>query len=154
MQSTLDRKKNNAKRNEGPYSPKSSSVQNPAPEGRVLRVLVADDHQIFRHALVKLLGSQPDFLVVGQASDGVEAIELANRLRPEIIIMDISMPNMNGIDATGQIHAEMPDLRIIGLSMHDSSAMVQGFMAAGGDAYINKTVLTDNLFNAIRGVSP
>ncbi|MCC6797299.1 MAG: response regulator [Candidatus Hydrogenedentes bacterium] len=117
---------------------------------RVQRIMVVDDHEIFRHALIRLLSSQGEFLIVGQASNGNAACELAKQVKPDTIVMDISMPIMNGIDAAGLIRAEMPEVRIVGLSMHDSDTMIQAFLSAGGDAFINKTELTENLFDALR----
>lgn len=117
----------------------------------VLRVLIADDHRILREGLAGLLRNHPDMLVVGQAADGQEALELARRLRPDVIIMDVTMPRMNGIDATAAILQEMPEIRVIGLSMHEMQDMSQAMLAAGARAYLTKGGPSAELLKAIRG---
>jgi signal transduction histidine kinase/ActR/RegA family two-component response regulator len=113
------------------------------------RVIFADDHQVMRQGLIQLVSKQPDIHVVGEASNGREAVEQARRLRPEVIVMDISMPEMNGIDATRIIKSEMPQIRVIGLSMHDDESISQAMREAGADAFISKTVGPADLLKAI-----
>jgi signal transduction histidine kinase/ActR/RegA family two-component response regulator len=116
-----------------------------------IRVLVADDHAILREGLSGLLAEEPDIDVVGQAGDGQEALELARRTAPQVVLMDITMPVLNGIDATRQIKAEMPQIRVIGLSMHEDQAMISAMHEAGADAYLVKNGPSEALVEAIRG---
>ncbi len=128
-----------------------------APERResrvVIRVLLADDHRMVREALAALLGREAtDVEVVGQAGDGQEAVELTRRLKPDVVMMDISMPGMNGIDATRRIKSELPGVRVIGLSMHGGNQHETAMRRAGADAYLNKGGTGEELLRAIRRV--
>jgi len=116
------------------------------------RILLADDHTIIRQGLCSLLEKQPDIEVVGAAEDGRKAIELVRKLAPDIVIMDISMPNLNGIDATRKIISEMGDVKVIALSIHSSRRFVTEMLKAGASAYILKECLFDELIEAIRTV--
>jgi DNA-binding NarL/FixJ family response regulator len=116
------------------------------------RILLADDHAIIRQGLCALLEKQPDIEVVGAAEDGRKALELAQKLAPDIVIMDISMPNLNGIDATRKIISEMGDVKVIALSIHSSRRFVTKMLKAGASAYILKECLFDELIEAIRTV--
>jgi signal transduction histidine kinase/ActR/RegA family two-component response regulator len=116
-----------------------------------IRVLVADDHPILREGLAGLLAEEPDIDVVGQAGDGQEVLDLARRTAPQVVLMDITMPVLNGIDATRQIKAEMPQVRVIGLSMHEDQAMISAMYEAGADAYLVKNGPSEALVEAIRG---
>jgi len=115
-----------------------------------IRVLLADDHEIVRVGLAQLLLEVPDVQIVGQAADGLEAIQMSKTLQPHVIIMDISMPGMSGLEATRQIKAEMPDCRIIGLSMHPASDMEAAMRAAGAAAYLDKTGAGEVLINTVQ----
>ncbi|HHX64080.1 MAG TPA: response regulator [Chloroflexi bacterium] len=115
-----------------------------------IRVLIADDHRMMREGLVGLLQHVLDVKVVGEASDGEMAVDLARRLKPDIILMDVSMPKLGGIEATRRIISEMPDIRVIGLSMHESSAVAGAMREAGATAYVTKGGPSDALINAIR----
>ena len=84
-----------------------------------ITILLADDHELFRQGLEMLLNAQPDFQVIGLAADGLEAVTQAERLRPDVAIVDMLMPGMSGMDVTSQIKQRLPDCRIIVLSMHD-----------------------------------
>ncbi|MCJ7530432.1 MAG: response regulator transcription factor, partial [Anaerolineales bacterium] len=84
-----------------------------------ISILLADDHEIFRHGLKMLLDSQPDFQVVGQAANGLEAVALAERLRPDVLIVDLIMPGLNGIEVTSQIKERLPGCRVVVLSLYD-----------------------------------
>ena len=116
------------------------------------RILVADDHAIIRQGLCSLLEKQPDIEIVGAVEDGRKALELARELVPDIVIMDISMPNLNGIDATRKIISEIDDVKVIALSIHSSRRFVTEMLKAGASAYILKECLFDELIEAIRTV--
>jgi signal transduction histidine kinase/CheY-like chemotaxis protein/PAS domain-containing protein len=115
-----------------------------------IRVLVADDHTLFRDGIVRLLNRDPDIDVVDQARDGREAIALARKWVPDVILMDISMPVLNGLEATKVIHSEFPAIRIIGLSMHASDDGSQAMRAAGAIGYKTKDSTAAELAAAIR----
>ncbi len=114
-----------------------------------IRVLVADDHRIVREGLVELLNNAEEIKVIAQACNGEEAVELARTLKPDLIVMDISMPKMNGIEATRIIHTELPSIRIIGLSMHGDSEVANRMKAAGASDYLLKGVPTEDLIETI-----
>lgn len=116
-----------------------------------IRVLLADDHRILREGLVELLSEEEDLEVVGQAADGVEAVELGLALEPDVVVMDITMPQMNGIEATRQLLAKRPRTRVIGLSMHEEDDMARAMRDAGAEAYLTKGGPSDDLVAAIRG---
>jgi len=115
-----------------------------------IRVLLADDHKIFREGLASLLVEEADIEVVGQAADGQEAVELARKLRPEVILMDITMPRLDGIGATRRITREFPETCVIGLSMHDDE-LGSAILAAGATAYFSKHGPAEEILDAIRG---
>jgi DNA-binding NarL/FixJ family response regulator len=117
-----------------------------------LRILLADDHQILRQGLAALLTKESDMQVVGEASDGRTALTLAKELKPEIVVMDVAMPDLNGIDATRQILAEIPQTKIIALSMHSDKRFVVGMLKAGASGYLLKHCALEELVNAIRVV--
>jgi PAS domain S-box-containing protein len=117
-----------------------------------IRVLFCDDHQVMRQGLIGLIGGQPDIQVVGEAADGEEALELARQIRPDVIMMDISMPKMDGIEATRRIKAEMPSIRVIGLSMFDDDATAQKMQQAGVDGFVSKNQSSSELLEAIYNV--
>jgi PAS domain S-box-containing protein len=129
---------------EVPLAPKTS-----VRSGRI-RVVIADDHRILRQGLIALIRVEKDIDVVGEAADGVEAVELARSLRPDVIIMDVSMPKMNGIDATRQIVAELPNVRIVGLSMHEDETIAASMREAGAVDFVTKGGRSDALISAIR----
>jgi PAS domain S-box-containing protein len=115
-----------------------------------IRVLLADDHALFRNGLGRLLKNEPCLEVVGQAADGKEAIELAQKLKPDVILMDVSMPRVNGIEATRIIHGQYPDIRIIGLSMYEDQERAQAMRDAGAADYKTKGCAAAELVAAIR----
>ena len=114
--------------------------------------MVADDHGIVRQGLRSLIEQQPDMELIGEAEDGRKALELVRKLRPDIVIMDISMPNLNGIDATKAIVGEFPDIKVIALSMHTGAAFVGDMIKAGASGYVLKDCLFNELTEAIHTV--
>lgn len=118
-----------------------------------IKVLLVDDHQIIQAGLKSVLSKQMDIEVVGEAENGREAVETALRLQPEIIVMDIGMPQLNGIDATKEILGRLPDVRVIALSMHSDRRYVSEMLAAGASGYLLKDCAFDELTQAIRAVS-
>ena len=117
------------------------------------RILLADDHTIVRQGLKLILSSQADFEVVGEAANGREVMELAAKLHPDIVLMDVAMPEVNGIEATRQLTAAHPRLRILVLSMHKEAVYVREILKAGARGYLLKDVIDTELLNAIRSVA-
>lgn len=117
-----------------------------------VRIILVDDHGIIRQGLRSLLDCQPDIEVVGEAEDGRSAIELARELRPDIVITDVTMPNLNGVDTTRQITRMFPQIKIIGLSGHANNSFIMGMLKAGASAYILKQCLFNELLEAIQVV--
>jgi DNA-binding NarL/FixJ family response regulator len=116
-----------------------------------IRILLADDHAVIREGLARLLADQPDMEVVGQATHGQEAVELASKLLPSVILMDVNMPVLNGIQATRAIHQQYPDIRIIGLSMFKETEQAQAMSEAGAVQYLCKSGASTELIKVIRG---
>jgi PAS domain S-box-containing protein len=114
-----------------------------------IRVLFVDDHKVMRQGLMKLVDGNPIIHVVGEASNGREAVELAHQLKPDLIVMDISMPEMDGIEATRRIKAQLPNVRVIGLSMHEDEQLAQAMRQAGAEAFVSKTASSAELLKAI-----
>jgi PAS domain S-box-containing protein len=119
--------------------------------GPPLRVLLADDHEIVREGLRSLLSDERDVEVVGEAANGREAVDLAYRLQPDVVIMDVAMPLINGDDATRQIKMHLPRTRVIALSMYEEPDLVEKMRRAGAEGYILKTAPSGELLAAIRG---
>ncbi len=117
-----------------------------------IRILVADDHALARDALVQILGLIDDFEVVGEAVDGIDAVEKAWVMQPDVVLMDATMPRLSGLDATRRITTEIPGIKVIGLSMNARADMEPQMIAAGAASYLQKLTPVDELFSAIRGV--
>ncbi len=118
-----------------------------------IRVLLVDDHQIVLNGFRSLLETQPDVEVVGQATDGRTALQLARELSPDVIVMDVTMPDLNGIETTRRIARDCPDIEVLGLSMHPSRRVVTQMLRAGAKGYLLKTCELDELIRAVRVVA-
>jgi two-component system response regulator NreC len=117
-----------------------------------IRVLVADDHTIVREGVRLLLEAQPDIEVVGEASDGAEAVARVRELHPDLVVMDIQMPNWNGLQATRAIKEEFPQMHVLALTMYESDEYFFQMLAAGASGYILKKAASTDLLTAIRAV--
>jgi DNA-binding NarL/FixJ family response regulator len=115
-----------------------------------IRVVIADDHHIMRQGLAGLLRSESDIEVVGEAANGAQAINLARSLHPDIVVMDVSMPVLTGIEATTEILRDMPEIKVIGLSMHEEGEISSAMRQAGAVAYVTKGSAPVTLVAAIR----
>ncbi len=115
-----------------------------------IRVLLADDHPTLRAGLARMLADQNDIEVVGEAADGQEAVELAEQLNPDVIIMDIVMPRLNGLEATARITSKLPHIQIIGLSMYSDPEVAQSMRNMGAAAYLGKGEPLEVLLEQIR----
>jgi two-component system response regulator NreC len=118
-----------------------------------IRIILADDHAIVRHGLNKLIQQQEDMEVIAQAADGHSTVELTRELSPDMVIMDIGMPDLNGIDATSQIIREFPQVKVIGLSMHSGKKFVIEMLKAGASGYLLKDCALEELTTAIKAVA-
>lgn len=116
------------------------------------KIIIADDHRILREGLVALLRQQSDLEVVGEASDGRTAVELAKKLRPDLVIMDVTMPDLNGVEATRQIVSQAPGVKVLGLSMHADRRFVTRMLQAGASGYLLKDGAFEELTVAIQTV--
>jgi PAS domain S-box-containing protein len=121
-----------------------------SPQRAVTRVLLVDDHEVMRQGLATLLDDLEDIEVVGHAGDGREALERAESLRPDVVIMDMAMPVMDGVMATQELKSRMPGVRVVGLSMFDEEEMGRQMLAAGAEAFLSKTGPSEHLIAAIR----
>ena len=115
-------------------------------------ILIVDDHPLFRKGLRLIFEEEQDMRVVGEAGDGQEAIERVRELSPDVVVMDISMPNLNGMEATRHILAESPDTKIVALSIHDGKRFVKEMLSPGAAGYILKDSVPEELTNGIRKV--
>lgn len=122
-------------------------------EGHVIRVMIADDHPIFREGLESLLRTQGDFQVVGIAETGLQAVETARQVRPDVILMDLRMPDLGGVGATTALHAQMPEVKVLVLTTYDSDADILRAIEAGAVGYLLKDVPYQELFTAIRAIA-
>ena len=119
----------------------------------MIRIVLADDHVVMRNGLRLLLERQQGFEVVGEAADGRETVEICEKLKPDVVVLDIAMPNLNGIEAARQISAKMPDIEIVVLSMHSDESYVLRALKAGARAYLLKDSAEADLITAIRTVN-
>jgi DNA-binding NarL/FixJ family response regulator len=114
-----------------------------------IRVLLADDHKLFRDGLRSLIEEQPRMKVVAEAEDGLIALRLAQEVSPDVVVMDISMPNMNGMEAARQILCAAPGVKVLALSMHDDERFVEEMFDAGASGYLLKDCAFEELVHAI-----
>ena len=119
----------------------------------MIRVLVADDQELVREGLVLILGAQPDIEVVGEARDGVDAITLARQTKPDVILMDLRMPRLDGIEATRRVHVDLPLTRVLVLTTYDIDEDVLAALRAGASGFLLKDTPRQSLLAAIRAVA-
>ncbi len=117
------------------------------------KVLLADDHRVVRRGFELILSTQPDLEVVGEASNGREAVELAERLQPDVVVIDVSMPELNGIEGTRRIGQVCPRARVLALSMHRDAVYVREMLCAGARGYVVKDADDDDFVDAVRAVA-
>jgi DNA-binding NarL/FixJ family response regulator len=117
-----------------------------------IRVLVADDHTLMREGIRALIEVQPDIVVVGEAEDGHAAVRLTDELRPDVVLMDIAMPLLNGLDATRRIKRDHPEVKVLVLTMYDHDEYVRQVLAANASGYVLKKAAASELVAAIRAV--
>jgi signal transduction histidine kinase len=134
----------------GEARPVESSDSDDANATAALRILLADDHKMFRKGMSNLLKEHADLEVVAEAGDGRTAVKLAQELRPDVIVMDVAMPQMNGIEATRRVRELLPGVRVVGLSMHEEDDMAQAMVDAGANVYLRKDGSLERLVEAIR----
>lgn len=120
---------------------------------RKIRILLADDHQLMRRGVRLMLEREPDLTVVGEASDGREAVALAKSLKPEVVVMDIGMPNLNGIEAAHQLTQDHPELAIVMVSMHSDETYILRALNAGARGYLLKDSAEADLIKAVHAVA-
>ncbi len=117
----------------------------------VIRVLLADDHSLFREGLANILNAQPDFEVVGEAGDGLEALVKARKLVPDLILMDVGMPGCDGVEATQHVKRELPDVVIVMLTVRDEDEKLFEAIKSGAQGYLLKTIRSRELLSTLRG---
>jgi two-component system, NarL family, response regulator NreC len=118
-----------------------------------IRILLADDHAVVRQGFKMILGAQPDFEIVGEAGNGREAVELAENLKPDIVVMDVAMPELNGIEATRRLSTSVPHCRVVALSMHKDNVYVREILRAGARGYLLKDSEAADVVSAVRAVA-
>ncbi len=118
-----------------------------------IRIMLADDHPIVRDGLAAVLGTQPDFEIIGQANDGLEAVDLASALKPDVVLLDLQMPGLDGMEALRAMRAENPGLRAIVFTASETDDRIIGAVQAGAQGYLLKGAPREELFNAIRVVA-
>ncbi len=117
-----------------------------------IRLIIAEDHNLVRDGIRRILQNSGDVLVVGEATDGEEAVKMAAALRPDVVLMDITMPRLNGLDATRRIKARDPETAVLVVTAHDESPLVAKMLEAGAGGYLLKTASAEELLGAVRAV--
>jgi DNA-binding NarL/FixJ family response regulator len=120
---------------------------------RKTRILLADDHAVVRQGFGRILAAQSDMEIVGEAGNGREAVEMAEKLKPEVVVMDVSMPELNGIEATRRLVKSLPYTRVLALSMHKDSVYVREILRAGARGYLLKDSSDQDLIAAVRSLA-
>jgi DNA-binding NarL/FixJ family response regulator len=118
-----------------------------------VRILVVDDHPVVRHGLRTLLSSRPEWQVIDEAADGIEAVDKANSLKPDVILLDVSMPRMDGLEACRRIRESVPESEILMVTQHDSPQMLREAITAGARGYVVKSNVARDLPAAVEAVS-
>ncbi|WP_174819892.1 response regulator [Paenibacillus koleovorans] len=119
---------------------------------RTVNIVIADDHQLLREGVKRILNMEVDFEVIGECGDGIQVVELANELRPDVVLMDINMPIENGVVATERLKQFFPEIKVIILSIHDDESYVFETLRKGASGYLLKDMEAESLINAIRSV--
>jgi DNA-binding NarL/FixJ family response regulator len=119
----------------------------------MIRILLADDHALVRHGFRMILAAQPDMEVAGEAGNGRDAVELAQKLKPDVVVMDVTMPELNGIEATRRLIELSPRTRVLALSMHKDAVYVREILRAGARGYLLKDSADADLLAAVRAVA-
>jgi len=128
-----------------------NSTTRPKKRGRTT-ILLADDHPLFRQSIRSVLEKEPDFQIIGEAGDGEEAVRLVNELRPDVVLMDITMPKLDGLEATRQIKASHSDIAVLVLTIHSDDQHIIGILEAGAAGYLTKSVFGEEVVQSVRGV--
>lgn len=131
---------------------KNSEPQLRSKKNNKTRVLIADDHPLFRQSVRSVLQNEPELEVVGEASNGVEAVKMVEELSPNIVLMDITMPELDGLEATRQIKARHPETAVLVLTIHDDEQHVVEILEAGAAGYLTKSVFGEDIVYSIRSV--
>jgi DNA-binding NarL/FixJ family response regulator len=118
-----------------------------------IRILLADDHAVVRQGFKMILGAHPDMEIIGEAGNGRDAVELAEQLKPDVVVMDVAMPELNGIEATRRLAESVPHARVVALSMHKDSVYVREILRAGARGYLLKDSVAADLVSAVRAVA-
>jgi two-component system response regulator NreC len=118
-----------------------------------IKVLLADDHAIVREGVRMILGKEADIDVVGEAADGAQALEMVSKFRPQVVVMDISMPGMGGIEATQRIRTQNPEIQVLALTMHEDESYVFQLLRAGAAGYVLKRAAAQDLVQAVRAAA-
>lgn len=129
--------------------PRAEKIQ----EASKVRILLVDDHQMIRDGLTLLINHQPDLCVVGQASDGEQAVQQALALQPDVVVMDLTMPKLNGLQATQRIKAQRPHIKILALTVHEDASYLRQLTQASAEGYVLKRAAGEELIRAIRKVA-
>jgi DNA-binding NarL/FixJ family response regulator len=130
-----------------------SGVQTTPASARRVRVMLVDDHPVLRAGVATLLRAAPDLALVGEAADGTRAVQMAKELSPDVIVMDVSLPELSGAQATKQILADDPAPRVLVLSVHEETVLVQSLLDAGASGYLLKRSAGEELVRAIRAIA-